>query len=108
MRKPEVLTIKKDGKKIKVLKKQRLHYRNFPNEQSDGLTAQVFYLMKDGKWYHLNELFDQLSQIHLRRLRTPYFGEHKVEKKFVEMNGPTHVYKYRLIVNPKWKKPKKN
>ena len=108
----EKLKIKKDGKIITVLKKQRLHYRKFPNSNADGLTAQIFFLMKDNRWYDLNSLADQTTKsgkmldiaIHIRRLKTDYFGKHKVEKKFITMDGKSHVYKYRLTPNPKWRK----
>jgi len=108
----EILTIKKNGKLMKVTKKQRLHYRNFPNDNSDGVTAQIFLIMKNSRWYDLITLASQTDNqnkvvdigMHIRRLKTDYFGGHKVEKKFVSMDGTSHIYKYRLTPNPKWKK----
>ena len=108
----EKLKIKRDGKIITVQKKQRLHYRKFPNSNSDGVTAQIFFIMKDKRWYDLITLASQTTKpnkivdigMHIRRLKTPYFGGHTIEKKFIAMDGTSHVYKYRLTPNPKWKK----
>jgi len=63
--------------------------------------------MKKGVRYDLPTLQKQVKTkkditIHLRKLRSNYFGNDIIEKQYVETNGMSHVYKYRLKPNENW------
>ena len=101
--------VKEDGKSVEYLRSARKHYRSYPNKNASGTTSQVFFIMKKGGWHSLSDLQKQTKTkldiaIHIRKLRTPYYGNHIIEKKYKETIGGINHYSYRLKVNEDWKK----
>ena len=98
--------IKEDGKTVEVPRSARKHFRNYPNKNASGTTSELFFIMKKGGWQSLSDLQKKTKteniQVHMRKLRSMYYGNHIIEKKYKETIDGINHYSYRLKVNENW------
>ena len=74
------------------------------NKRLSGQLLRVWNVMKDQEWHTLPEIAirtgDPEASIsaQLRHLRKKRFGQHDVQKEYIE-NG---LYRYKLLINDLW------